>query len=272
MHRFDTTVRFAFSQSMQKTDGRLPSFMSDFKQLFWLHIKKSAGMTIRSLLQPYYLEVDRYKNPKNFIQAKPEEYNDILNNYRVVLGEYQFKRCLFAQKYLYPEKWHEIYSFAFSREPTERCLSMFHYLFWRNSGVVGHFAQILSLAVSRKKFIFSISYAFDVFLDFVHKARFSNSIYHPISNHFTTHTAPMFDDITDSEGVILLSSIHRMEALTCGLNSAFEACGLRKRINNNDLKINANKSRRQHSPNQLQRKKIQMIYERDFEIYENAKH
>jgi hypothetical protein len=272
MRWFDTTVGFAFSWFMQKTDDRLPSFVPVSKQFFWLHIKKSAGMTIRSLLQPYYLEVDRYKNPKNFIQATPQEYNDILNNYRVVLGEYQFKRCLFAQKYLYPEKWHEIYSFAFSREPTERCLSMFHYLFWKKSGVFGHLAQILSLAVSHKKFICSTSYAFDVFLDFVHKARFSNSIYHPISNHFTTHTAAMFDDITDSNGVILLSSIHRMEALTSGLNSAFEACGFPKRITSNDLKINGNKSKKKYSPNQLQRKKIQMIYERDFEIYENAKY
>ena len=78
------------------------------KQLFWLHVKKSAGITTRALLRPHYVEVDRTKKPKNFIQAAPEEYNDILNNYRVVLGKYQFKRCLFAKKFLYPEKWDEI--------------------------------------------------------------------------------------------------------------------------------------------------------------------
>ncbi len=70
------------------------------KDFFWLHIKKSGGQTIRSLLKPYYREVDRDKKPKNFAQAEYGEYNDILNNYRFVLGEYQFKRCLFAKTFL----------------------------------------------------------------------------------------------------------------------------------------------------------------------------
>ena len=74
--------------------------MDNNRKLFWLHVKKSAGMSTRALLSPDYVEVERVKKPKNFIQAKPEEYNDILNNFRVVLGEYQFKRCLLAKKYL----------------------------------------------------------------------------------------------------------------------------------------------------------------------------
>lgn len=88
-----------------------------YKQFFWLHVRKSAGFTTRALLQPYYVEVDRAKKPKTFIQATPDEYNDILNNYRIVLGDYQFRRCLFAKKYLYPDQWDDIFSFAFSREP-----------------------------------------------------------------------------------------------------------------------------------------------------------
>lgn len=56
------------------------------KQFFWLHVKKSAGNTVRSLLQPYYCEVrGKNENPKTFIQSKPEEYNDILNNSQVIL-------------------------------------------------------------------------------------------------------------------------------------------------------------------------------------------
>ena len=71
------------------------------KFFFWLHVKKSGGTSIRTILQPHYTLVDRAKKPVNFIQSKPSEYNDILNNYRVVLGEYQFKRTLFAKKFLF---------------------------------------------------------------------------------------------------------------------------------------------------------------------------
>ena len=127
------------------------------KQLFWLHVKKSAGTTTRSLLQPYYVEVDRDKKPKTFIQSTPEEYNDILNNYRVVLGEYQFKRCLFAKKYLYPEKWDDMFSFAFSREPTDRCVSMFYYLFWKDSGPLKNMARFLKYFYINKKLMLNTS-------------------------------------------------------------------------------------------------------------------
>lgn len=133
------------------------------RQLFWLHVKKSAGITTRSLLQPYYVEVDRIKKPKTFIQASPEEYNDILNNYRVVLGDYQFKRCLFAKKYLYPNNWGGMFSFAFSRNPTDRCVSMFYYLFWKDSGYIKNMYHSLRRLRYRKKLILNTSYAFDFF-------------------------------------------------------------------------------------------------------------
>ncbi len=140
------------------------------RQLFWLHIKKSAGITTRSLLQPYYIEVDRTKKPKTFIQATPEEYNDILNNFRVVLGEYQFKRCLFAKRYLYPETWGDMFSFAFSREPTDRCVSMFYYLFANDLGLVMNMARSIKRSIKNKKLIlYNTNYAFDLFLDYVHE-------------------------------------------------------------------------------------------------------
>jgi hypothetical protein len=98
---------------------------------FWLHIKKSAGSSIRKTLQPHYVEVERSNTPVNFIQSHPNQYNDILNNYRVVLGDYQFKRALFAKKYLFDNHtWSKTFSFAFSREPIDRCLSMFYYLYY----------------------------------------------------------------------------------------------------------------------------------------------
>ena len=242
------------------------------RQLFWLHIKKSAGITTRSLLQPYYVEVDRVKKPKTFIQASPEEYNDILNNYRVVLGEYQFKRCLFAKKYLYPEKWDDIYSFAFSREPTDRCVSMFYYLYWKDSGCLKNIARSFERLLIDRKLISNTSYAFDVFLDCAYEARVSDSIYRPLGNHFTTHTAPMWDDITDSSGNVLLKEVCRLESLIEGINRAFEKCGISKRLEGNHKAINKTHGRKIYNPNQSQRKKIEEIYCKDFEVYEKAWH
>ena len=170
-----------------------------YSEFFWLHIKKSAGISTRKLLQPYYVEVDRTRQPKCFLQASHDEYNDILNNFRVTLGEYQFKRCLFAKKYLYPDSWEKIFSFAFSREPIDRCCSMYHYLYWHDGNLKHRLQHTIKRTLSTKKIQYNTMYAFDTFLDFCQQARTSPSIYTPIDNHFTTHTAPMFDDITDLE-------------------------------------------------------------------------
>lgn len=242
-----------------------------YDQLFWLHIKKSAGITTRSLLQPYYVEVERVKKPKNFIQASSEEYNDILNNFRVVLGEYQFRRCLFAKKYLYPERWDDIFSFAFSREPIDRCISMFYYLYWKDEGSTKKLKSTIRRYLDTSKFHLNTSYAFDAFLDHVQEARRSDSIYSPLGNHFTTHTAPMWEDITDMDGNILLKRIFRLENLIDGINLAFEECGLEKRLESNICKLNKNKHRGIYNPTKAQITKIEDIYNNDFEIYERAK-
>jgi hypothetical protein len=242
-----------------------------YEQLFWLHVKKSAGITTRALLQPYYVEVDRNKRPKTFIQARPDEYNDILNNYRVVLGDYQFKRCLFAKLYLYPDSWDDIYSFAFSREPVDRCISMFYYLYW-GRGYVENLKRIIKRARNHRKLIVNTSYAFDAFLDYAYAARVSDSIYRPFGIHFTTHTAPMWEDITDPDGNILLKSVFRLESLAEGINKAFEMCGIDKRLSSSANMLNRNKGRKGLTPTRAQIKKIKEIYRRDFEIYEKAEH
>ena len=65
------------------------------KFFFWLHIKKIRWSVHTSIVRPHYVTVDRGRFPANFIQSEKREYNDILNNYRVVLGKYQFKEpCL----------------------------------------------------------------------------------------------------------------------------------------------------------------------------------
>jgi hypothetical protein len=242
-----------------------------YNQLFWLHIKKAAGSTTRALLQPHYVEVDRIKRPITFIQAKREEYNDILNNYRVPLGQYQFRRCLFAKRYLYPNQWDDLFSFAFSREPVDRCVSMFYYLHWHQGSYIRNFLRSCNRSLRARKAVFyNTAYAFDEFLDHVQEARVSDSIYKPLGNHFTTHTAPVWDDITDGEGVLLLKAVFRVEALAKGINRAFEAIGASKRVADGDCLINKNHGRRPYTPTAGQLRKIHAIYKHDFEIYESA--
>lgn len=225
----------------------------DYNSFFWLHIKKSAGISTRKLLQPYYNDTDRIKKPKCFILSKPEEYNDVLNNYRVVLGDYQFKRALFAKKYLYPNNWDNIFSFAFSREPIDRCISMFFYLYYD------------PIAPS------SVSYEFDRFLDLVEITHFqSDTTYGPKGLHFSTHTAPMYGDITDHNGNILLTKVYRLENLIEGINEAYSKCGINQRISDTLFK-NKNFKRQYFLPNNSQIKKIELIYGQDFELYESTR-
>ncbi|NNL99894.1 MAG: sulfotransferase family 2 domain-containing protein, partial [Gammaproteobacteria bacterium] len=196
------------------------------RQLFWLHVKKSAGISTRALLQPHYREVDRANKPATFIQSDRVEYNDILNNFRVVLGEYQFRRCLFAKRFLYREQWESLYSFVFAREPVDRCISMFFYLYWPDRGFAGNLARIVGRSLATGTFMYNTRYAFDRLLDHAAQARGSDSIYRPLGLHFTTHTAPMWDDVPDLDGKVLLTAVFRLENLVDGINSVFEACGI----------------------------------------------
>lgn len=242
----------------------------NYKSFFWLHIKKSAGITTRKLLQPYYVEVEKRKKPKTFIQSKPEEYNDILNNFRVVLGEYQFKRALFAKTFLY-DNWNSIYSFAFSREPIDRCISMFYYLYHHEKSIISHLLTIWKNIKNRKKIGISISYDFDIFLELIEMAHYnSNSNYKPKGLAFSTHTAPMFNDITDDKGKILLTKIYRLEDLNNAIEEVFKLCRLNYQHIEKSVIINKNKYRGNFQPNLLQRKKIEELYRKDFEIYENT--
>ncbi|WP_075590606.1 sulfotransferase family 2 domain-containing protein [Labilibacter marinus] len=142
-------------------------YKKDYDAFFWLHIKKSAGTTTRKLLQPYYKEIDRGKKPKNFIQSSPTEYNDILNNDRTLLGEYQFKRVLFAKKYLYPDNWNSVFSFAFAREPVDRCVSMFYYLHYTKRSFPRKIYTAVKNLKYDKRLGLSTSYDFDMFLDLI---------------------------------------------------------------------------------------------------------
>lgn len=77
--------------------------MDKIKPFLWLHIKKCGGTSMREALIPYYKETNR-KEALPFIALPKDEWNDALNNYRIPLGKYDFKRMLFAKRFLYSEE------------------------------------------------------------------------------------------------------------------------------------------------------------------------
>jgi hypothetical protein len=117
----------------------------------------------------------------------------------------------------------------------------------------------------------NISKAFDLFLDLVEQARISPSIYKPVDNHFTTHTASMWNDVTDFEGNVLLKKIYKLEDLVEGLNEVFEICGIEKRIEKNIIKVNQNQNRIGFHPTKSQKLKVEMLFENDFDLFESLK-
>jgi hypothetical protein len=147
---------------------------------------------------------------------------------------------------------------------------MFHYLYWQDQSFYHRLRNTAKWFVRTSKFHYSTSYAFDVFLDYVQRARGSDSVYKPLGLRFSTHTAPMWDDITDYEGRILLKAVFRLENLVEGINRAFTESGIDRRIDNNIVTINKSSESNKHKPNKSQRRKIENIYHHDFDLYENV--
>lgn len=237
------------------------------RPLFWLHVKKSAGGTVRRLLGPHYLQAERLRKPVNFIQSDPAAWNDILNNFRIPLGEYQFRRCLFARRYLYPDSWEARLRFAFARHPVERAVSAFFYLRVPRGGQNSfvHHARKLRLPVPEED-----GGLFDLFLDLVEEARASDTIYAPVDLHFTTHTAAMWDDVTDEAGKLLLSHVYRVESLHPALCELFELAGIGDGPPEVAPRVNARKPELSYQPTRAQKARIEALYSRDFDLYETA--
>lgn len=235
------------------------------KTFFWLHIKKSAGQSTRQVLSPYYKTVDRSKHPTCFLQADPSEYNDILNNYRVPLGTYQFRRCLFARTYLYPDNWDDMVKFAFSRNPVSRCVSAFYQFFGGKSKTARANRRLYTKRHHR--IALTTSGRFDHFLHMIEEARASDSAYRPYDLHFTTHTAPMWDDITDEGGNILLDHVFRLEDFKAGINAVLRECGL-PQVEDTGFVCKNKGNHGCYHPSAAQRQHIEKLYAKDFEIYE----
>ena len=150
---------------------------------------------------------------------------------------------------------------------------MFYYLFWSDLGIKRNVIRSIKRSIKSRKLVnFSATYAFDTFLNHIEEARVSDSIYHPLGNHFTIHTAPMWDDITDFSGNVLLKRVYRLENLIGGINSAFEECGIQRKIEKSERELNRNQRRQAFVPTRKQQQKIEAIYSKDFDLYESACH
>ena len=237
---------------------------------FWLHVKKSAGQSTRALLQPHYALADRKKRVQNFPESPMAFWNDILNNYRVPLGAYQFRRCLYARDFLYKDHWPEMVRFAFSREPLDRCLSAFFYL--GGAQFAGRRA-ILVNAPLRSARQFALGYAFDRFLSHIEEVRVSNRNQAPHGLHFATHTAAMWPDICDDDGTPLLSHVFDLADLHKGLGLVFDLCDLAQPADDMPpVRRNETQMRGDFTPSRAQLNRVETLYADDFALHHDRVH
>ena len=207
----ENTRRFKWLSIVYCLSYSLPTFRFLARVLaspfFWLHIKKSAGSSLRRLLQPYYRCIDRSINPCCFVGVSKEYWNDTVNNYRIHLGEFQFRRASFARKYLYGKDWERMNSFAFVREPVSRALSMFRFLQ----------PEIRSYAISLRISKCSPSDLFDLFLKMLLLQRESSISSKPFGLRFSTHVNPAWNDVVDVDGNVLIAIYFVLRILNEGL-------------------------------------------------------
>lgn len=158
----------------------------------WLHIKKCGGQSFRESFTPPYVQTDRLKNPKPFIATPKCEWNDVLNNYRIPLGEYDNKRMLFAKQFLYTEdEFANMFKFVIVRNPFDRAASVWKYLFRP--------VQYNPKHIKMKN-------SFEAFL-----SELPNLWSKKYDRHIYTHSLPIWPDITDKDGVLLVDSIFKLE-------------------------------------------------------------
>lgn len=165
---------------------------------FWLHIKKCGGQSFRESFTPPYVQTDRLKNPKPFIATPKSEWNDVLNNYRIPLGEYDNKRMLFAKLFLYTEEeFANMFKFVIVRNPFDRAASVWKYLFRPEQ----YNPKYIKMKNSFEEFLSALPNLWEKKYD----------------RHIYTHSLPIWPDITDNEGKLLVDSIYKLENLNTDL-------------------------------------------------------
>lgn len=220
------------------------------KPFFWLHIRKAAGTSLLKALKPDYLTVNRL-DPLPFVALPRPYWNDNLNNFRVRLGRYTFKRMVFAKTFLYEaDSFDEMYKFAVVRNPYERAESCWKYL-------TAHGINLNPKSTMRA---LSFSYFLDSLPDF----------WESISDlHIATHTAPMWPDIScENDEKLLLDKIVYLERLDQDMAEVFSAVGLQAKPIG---KLNATRKDPSRSLPSGIKSRIERLYSQDFEhLYPNV--
>lgn len=99
------------------------NFNKTHNPFFWVHIRKAGGTSIKKALKEVYVTSPR-PCPQPFVSILKEQWNDDLNNDRLPLRTYDFKRTLFAKRYLYPPSdWDMMFKFVVVRNPYDRAVS-----------------------------------------------------------------------------------------------------------------------------------------------------
>jgi hypothetical protein len=169
----------------------MPAYRPPF---IWLHLKKCAGQSMRAALGDCYRQTDRL-DPRPFVALPPEEWNDCLNNYRVPLGDFDYRRMLFAREHLYgPEAFDAALKFAVVRNPYDRLVSCWKYVRPESWRVMPRY---LRSRLSLTSFLEMLPEIWESKAD----------------RHLATHTAPIWPDVSDRDGTLLLDEICRLETI-----------------------------------------------------------
>jgi len=250
-----------------ESDGRrvLRPHRALCRPLFWLHIKKSGGTSMRRMLTPVWDDIDSFDVLPSFKQVDSRYWNTLLNNARTPLGDYGNRRLLFARDFLY-SNWSEILSFAVARNPLDRAVSMFFYKY-----VTPYQSSVVRRMLRFRGSPFGLDRLFDRFLDAVEITHRTPSAF-TRQTDFAAHTAPMTPDITDAEGRLLATRVVRFEHFVEGLRAIVEECGGDPGAIEGQHEQRGKKRDRSRpfTPSPRQVRRIDEVFAGDFEHYETA--
>ena len=222
------------------------------RPFFWLHIKKAGGQSVRKLLGDLYVETNR-KVPTPFVALPKEEWNDALNNFRLPLGHFDFRRALFARDYLYgPDEFSSMFKFAVVRNPYDRIVSCYLYLTggsrkWQGYRLVGQKRAFM-------KFLKTLPEKWAE----PHKRR---------NRHVATHTAPVFPDISDDTGQILLDELFHLESIEAEMPVLAQRLGLDKHPMPHENRGKKHRTYRDYY-NRESRREVERLFSDDIERLE----
>lgn len=220
---------------------------SNHQPFFWLHIKKCGGQSFRKAISPPYKQTER-KQPQSFSELPREEWNDAINNYRLKLGAYDFKRMLYVKRFLYSEKeFAHMFKFTVVRNPYDRLVSSWKYVLQKPR------APKVFLKPRRTRMKYNFEY-------FLHELpRLWETKY---DRHMATHTAPIWGDITDNDNNVLLDEVLKLEELSKGLNVLNENLGLEVNRLEHINQTPKRKSYRKYYTKKS-KKKVEDLFEKD---------